>query len=208
MREVIRILLRVKAVTLRVNPPFKWVSGILAPIYTDNRLLMTHHKERNEIVNHFLEEMDKHNLKPDVIAGIAVSGIPWAAWIAHKAQLPMVYIRKGKKEYGKENLIEGHLKKGQKVVLIEDLISTGASSLNGVKAVKAAGCKVIANMAIFTYELEESKKNFEKEHVKLITLTNISDLTEVALAEKYINAKEKKQILAWRKNPAGWGKCH
>jgi len=206
MIEVAKILLKIKAVTLRVDPPFKWVSGILSPIYTDNRLLMSYPQERSIIVNYFIKLIKENKLEPNVIAGIATSGIPWAAWIASELKLPLVYIRKKAKEHGKENLIEGSFEKGKKVVIIEDLISTGGSSLSGVQAVKAAGGKVLANLAIFTYELKKADDNFKKEKVNLITLTNISELTDVAVVGEYITSEEKSKILEWRKDPESWGK--
>lgn len=205
-KEIAKILLKIKAVTLRTEPPFKWVSGILAPIYTDNRLLMSYPKERDTIIKSFLKIIKEKNLKPDVIAGIATSGIPWAAWIADKLNLPMVYIRKKQKGYGKENLIEGRLEKGEKALIIEDLISTGGSSINGVQAVKEAGGVVAANLAIFTYELEESKQGFEKENVDLITLTNFTALVNVAVSENYISKDEEGKVLEWSKNPEKWEK--
>jgi orotate phosphoribosyltransferase len=205
-KETAKILLKIKAVSLRTNPPFKWVSGILAPIYTDNRLLMSYPKERKIIVDNFLKTIKENNLKPDVIAGIATSGIPWASWIADELKLPMVYIRKKQKDHGKENLIEGKLEKGQKAIIIEDLISTGGSSINGVEAVKSAGGEVLANLAIFTYELEKAKQNFEKADVKLLTLTNFSTLVSVAVSENYLSKDEEEKVLEWSKNPEEWGK--
>ena len=203
-KEIAKILLKVNAVTLRVKPPYKWASGILSPIYTDNRALMSFPAERKRIIDYYIKTIKKNNLKADVIAGIASSGIPWAAWIADKLDLPMVYIRKKKKDHGKQNLIEGRLKKGQKVIIIEDLVSTGGSSVNGIHAIKAAGCKVIANVAIFSYELNKAEDNFKKERVNLINLTNISTLISVAVEQHYISESEKQQILEWRKNPEKW----
>jgi len=205
-KEIAEILLKIKAVTLRTNPPYKWVSGILAPIYTDNRLLMSYPKERDFIINSFLKIIKENNLNPDVIAGIATSGIPWAAWIADRLNLPMVYIRKKQKDYGRENLIEGKLNKGDKIIIVEDLISTGGSSINGVKVVKQAGGVVLANLAIFTYELEKAKQNFEKENVGLISLSNFTTLVNVAVKENYIKKDEEKNVLEWSKNPEKWGK--
>jgi len=204
--EVAKILLRIKAVTLRVDPPFTWASGIKSPIYTDNRLLMSFPKERRCIVTYFLKLLKENGLEPDIIAGIATSGIPWASWIAQELNLPMVYIRSKPKGHGKENLIEGKIEKGQKVVIIEDLISTGGSSLNGAKAVKEAGAIVLANVAIFTYELPESVKNFAEAGVKLISLTKYSSLIEVALKEEYIEKEDKATLLDWKKDPKSWGK--
>lgn len=203
-KETAKILLKIKAVSLRTNPPFKWVSGILAPIYTDNRILMSYPKERNMIVDSFLKIIKKNNLKPDVIAGIATSGIPWAAWIADKLNLPMIYIRKKQKGHGRENLIEGKLNKGEKVIIVEDLISTGGSSINGAGAVRESGCKAECCLAIFTYELEEAKQNFEKEDIELLTLTNFTTLVNVAVKEKYLSKEEEERVLEWSKNPGKW----
>lgn len=205
-KKAAKLLLKIKAVTLRVNPPYTWASGIKSPIYTDNRLLMSYPKERDEIVSHFLTLIKQNKLKPDVIAGIATSGIPWAAWIAAKLKLPLVYIRKKKKGHGKQNLIEGKLKKGRKVIIVEDLISTGGSSINGVKAVKAAGCTVLSNLAIFTYGLEQAKESFDKEKTLLLTLTNLHTLIDAAVENKYITETEKEQILEWHKAPKKWKK--
>ena len=204
--EIAKILLKIKAVTLRTNPPYKWVSGILAPIYTDNRLLMSYTKEREKIVDGFAKAIKGNKIKANAVAGIATSGIPWAAWVAEKLKLPMVYIRKSSKDHGKENLIEGKLDRGKKVIIIEDLISTGGSSINGVEAVRQAGCKVDYCLAIFTYEMEAARKNFEKEKVKLITLTNFSALVGVAVKEKYLGESDRENVLEWAKNPEKWGR--
>ena len=205
-KETAKILLKIKAVSLRTNPPYKWVSGILAPIYTDNRLLMSYPKERDFIIDSFLKIIKEKDLNPDVIVGIATSGIPWASWIADKLNLPMIYIRKKQKDYGRENLIEGKFEKGKKVIIIEDLISTGGSSINGVKVVKQAGGVILANLAIFTYELEKAKQNFEKENVELISLSNFTTLVNVAVKENYIKKDEEKNVLEWSKNPEKWMK--
>ncbi|MBI2134412.1 orotate phosphoribosyltransferase [Candidatus Woesearchaeota archaeon] len=204
--ETAKNLLKIKAVTLRTNPPYKWVSGILAPVYTDNRLLMSYPKEREEVVDSFVKAIKDNKIKVDVVAGIATSGIPWAAWVAEKLKIPMVYIRKKSKDHGKENLIEGKLEKGNNVAIIEDLISTGGSSINGVEAVRHAGCKVGYCLAIFTYELEKAKKSFEKAKVKLITLTNFSTLVNVAVKQDYLNESDRENVLEWAKNPEKWGR--
>ncbi len=202
--KIAKILLKIKAVNLRVNPPYKWVSGILAPIYTDNRLLISYPKEREIVVDNFLKIIKKNKIKADVIAGIATSGIPWAAWIAEKLNLPLVYIRSKKKGHGKENLIEGKLEKGKNVLIIEDLISTGGSSINGVEAVRKARCRVKACLAIFTYEMEQATSNFQKAGVELITLTNFTTLVDVAIKERYLNQEDKEKVLQWSNNPEQW----
>lgn len=204
--ETAKTLLKLKAVTLRTNPPYRWVSGILAPIYTDNRIIMSYPKEREKIIKGFIKIIEENRIKVDVIAGIATSGIPYAAWIAEELSLPMVYVRKKTKDYGKESLIEGRLEKGKNAIIIEDLISTGGSTINGVEAVRLAGCKVDYCLAIFTYELEKAKKSFEKAKAKLITLTNFTTLVNVAVKEKYLSKEEKENVLKWAKNPEQWGK--
>src|SRR3989338_7403975 len=193
--EVAKILLKIKAVSLRTNPPYKWASGILSPIYTDNRILMSYPAEREIIVDSFVKTIKGNKIKADAIAGIATAGIPWAAWIAEKLKIPMVYIRKEAKDHGKENLIEGKLDNGKNVIIIEDLISTGGSSINGVEVVRAAGCNVDYCLAIFTYELEKAKQAFEKLNVKLMALTNFSTLVKVATGENYIKGSEKEKVL-------------
>ncbi|MBW2976849.1 orotate phosphoribosyltransferase [Candidatus Woesearchaeota archaeon] len=204
--EISKILLKIKAVSLRTNPPYKWVSGILAPIYTDNRLIMSYPKERKKIISAFIKLIKGNKIKVDVIAGIATSGIPYAAWIAEELNIPMVYIRKKEKDHGKENLIEGKLDKGKTVVIIEDLISTGGSSINGVEAVRSAGCKVNYCLAIFTYELDKARQSFERLNVKIATLTDFTTLVKAATKENYIRDDEKEKVLEWSKNPEGWGR--
>jgi orotate phosphoribosyltransferase len=192
-KEVAKILLGIKAVTL--NPP----------IYCDNRLLMSYPEKRKKIIDHFVEVIRERNLDFDVVAGIASSGIPHAAWLAERLGKPMIYIRKKTKEHGKENLIEGKLEKGQKVIIIEDLISTGGSSVNGVEAVRNQGGVVEHCLAIFTYEMEKAKKNFRNAKCELIALSNFTTLIEIASETNYINPGDKQKILEWNKDPENWG---
>ena len=205
-REVAEILLRKDAITLRPNKPFKYASGILSPIYCDNRVLMSYTKERNKIVNYFLESIRNENLDIDVIAGTEAAGIPWAAWIAAKLNKPMVFVRKKKKDHGKENRVEGRLPKASNVIVIEDLISTGGSSLDAVEAVREAGGEVLACLAIFTYEMSSAKKNFAEKKCKLMALSNFSTLVNVAAEKGYIKNKEKSLVIDWNKNPEEWGR--
>jgi orotate phosphoribosyltransferase len=205
-REVARILLEVKAVTLSPKKPYKFVSGILSPIYCDNRLLMSYPDQRKRIIRGFIDLIEKNKIEFDVIGGIASSGIAHAAWIAERLNKPMIYIRKRTKEHGKENLIEGKLDKGEKVLVIEDLISTGGSAINGVESVRANGGKVDHCLAIFTYEMEKSKEGFKNIDCKLLTLTNFSTLIDEAIRNHYIKEEDKEMVLEWSKNPQEWGR--
>ncbi len=206
MRETAELLLKTNAVTLRTNPPYKWVSGILAPIYTDNRLLLSYPAEREKILELFLQVLKTNNITFDVVAGVSTSGIPWAAWIAKNLNKPMVYARSAEKDHGKGNLIEGKLESGSRVIVIEDLISTGSSSLAAVDAIRKVGCNVECCVAIFTYELEKAINNFQQADCKLITLTNFSTLVEIATGQGYLKDEDKKNVLEWSKNPDVWGR--
>src|SRR3989344_6582451 len=202
--KVSEILLRINAVVLRTKPPFRWASGILSPIYTDNRLLMSYTKERDFIVNSFIKMIRKEKIKCDGFAGTATAGIPWASWLAQKMNKPMVFVRSESKDHGKENKVEGIIVSGKNYVVVEDLISTGGSSLNTINAVREKGGIVEACIAIFTYELEKSKSNFESANVKLYALTNFTNLIKTAVAKKYIERSQLSHIMDWKKNPEGW----
>jgi len=202
--KVSEILLRINAVVLRTKPPFRWASGILSPIYTDNRLLMSYTKERDFIVNSFIKMIRKEKIKCDGFAGTATAGIPWASWLAQKMNKPMVFVRSESKDHGKENKVEGVIESGKNYVVVEDLISTGGSSLNTINAVREKGGIVGSCIAIFTYELEKSKSNFESANVKLHALTNFTNLIKTAVAKKYIERGQLAHIMDWKKNPEGW----
>lgn len=205
-QEIAKILLEKKAVTLNVKEPYTYVSGIRSPIYCDNRILTSCPSERAVISKAFVDIVKE--LEPEVIAGTASSAIAWAAWIAEKLEKPMVYIRKKSKDYGKEKLIEGGDITGKKVVVIEDLVSTGGSSMNAVEACREAGAEVIAMVAIFTYEFEKAKKKFEEGKCKAHFLTNFSTLVKVAAENNYIAKENLSLIQEWNKDPAGWGPKH
>jgi len=204
-REVAEILLGIKAVTLRANPPYEWASGILAPIYVDNRMLMSYPAERKTIVKCLAGVIENMGIKPDVIAGVATSGIPWAAWVADSLAKPMVYVRPNAKDHGLKNLIEGEVERGQHVLVIEDLISTGGSAVSTIKTLREAGGVVENCLAIFTYEFKKSVQNFNEANCRLITLSNFSTLVQVASEMDYITKNEKENVLEWSKDPAGWG---
>jgi orotate phosphoribosyltransferase len=204
-REVAEILLGIKAVTLRTDPPFKWASGILSPIYIDNRRLMSYPAERKTIVTCLARLTHNMGLKPDVIAGVATSGIPWASWVAESLSKPMIYVRPKAKDHGLKNLIEGKLKKGQKVLMIEDLISTGGSSVSAIETTREAGGIVDNCMAIFTYEFAKAAENFNRAKCRLITLSNFSTLVKVASEMGYVAKSEIGNVLKWSKDPEKWG---
>ncbi len=203
--KVARILLDIKAISLRVKKPFRYSSGILSPVYTDCRLLMSYPKERTQIRNFYIQAIRLEGLF-DVIAGTATAGIPHAAWIADKLELPMIYVRGKAKDHGKGNQIEGKIKKEQKVAVIEDLISTGESSAETVRAIRAQGAISSHIFSIITYGMKKAKENFKLNQIKLITLTDFSTVVKVAEKEGYINPKDKSIILQWAKDPASWGK--
>lgn len=204
--KIAKILLEIKAVTLNLETGYRFVSGIYSPIYTDNRLLMSYPEKRKIIANGFRELIKAEKLEFDVIAGVATSGIPHAAWLADLINKPMVYVRADKKEHGKQNLIEGKLEGGQRVIVIEDLVSTGGSSVAVVNALKEAGAEIVCCLAIFTYEFEKARKYFEDAECPLITLTNFSTLIKVAEEERYITEEQKENALEWNKNPEEWGR--
>jgi len=206
--KVAETLLKIKAVTLNTEKPYRFVSGILSPIYTDCRLLMSYPKEWDSVINSMINlivnEIGIQNI--DVIAGTATAGISHAAYLAKKLNLPMIYVKSSEEEYGKKTRIEGRLKNGSKVLLIEDLISTGGSSISSIKAVREAGGVVENCLAIFTYGMDAAQKSFEQERIKLIALTDFANLVGVAVKENYIRSNEKDLILEWANDTAGWGK--
>ncbi|WP_195572828.1 orotate phosphoribosyltransferase [Paenibacillus sp. 1001270B_150601_E10] len=199
-------LLNIKAVALRPNDPFTWTSGIKSPIYCDNRLTMSYPEIRNAIAEGFASLVRELAPDAEVIAGTATAGIPHAAWVAEKLNLPMAYIRDKAKGHGKQNQIEGLIKEGQKVVVIEDLISTGGSSLKAALAVKEVGAEPVAVLAIFSYQLDKAVKAFEEAGIPLHTLSNYTALIETALEEKVIEETDLAVLKAWREDPTSWGK--
>ncbi|MEI5992624.1 orotate phosphoribosyltransferase [Enterococcus sp. 4G2_DIV0659] len=184
--NIAKDLLEIEAVFLSPNDPFTWASGIKSPIYCDNRITMSYPKVRKEIAKGLAEKIKEAYPDVEVIAGTATAGIPHAAWVADLLDLPMVYIRSKAKEHGKGNQIEGRIAKGQKMVVIEDLISTGGSVLEASDAAKREGADVLGVAAIFTYELPKGKEAFEANKMDLITLTNYSTLIDAALESNYI----------------------
>lgn len=205
-KNVAKNLLDIEAVFLSPNDPFTWASGIKSPIYCDNRITMSYPKIRREIAAGLAQSIKENYPDVEVIAGTATAGIPHAAWVAEILDLPMVYIRSKAKEHGKGNQIEGRISEGQKMVIIEDLISTGGSVLEAATAAKREGADVLGVAAIFTYELPKGTERFAEEKMSLVTLTNYSTLLEAALEANYIEEKDLTLLKEWKIDPANWGK--
>ncbi len=203
---VAKILLKLNAITLNSKKPFRYASGILSPVYTDCRVLMAYPDKRRLIRDFYIEAIKKSGVSFDVVAGTATAGIPHAAWISDKLNLPMVYVRGKNKDHGKENLMEGIILKGQKAIVIEDLISTGESAINSVKAVRAAGGQVSRVFSIITYGMKKADDNFRDNNLKLVSLTSFQDVVEMAKDLRYIKAEDRQIILEWIANPLSWGK--
>lgn len=197
-------LLDIKAVYLKPEDPFTWASGIKSPIYTDNRITLSYPETRDLIENGFVETIKEQFPEVEVIAGTATAGIPHGAIIADKMGLPFSYIRSKPKDHGAGNQIEGRVVKGQKMVIIEDLISTGGSVLDAVKAAKEASLEVLGVVAIFTYELPKATANFDQAGVKLVTLSNYSELIKVAKVKGYISADELMLLKKFKENQENW----
>ncbi|RCA10555.1 orotate phosphoribosyltransferase [Enterococcus durans] len=204
--KIAKDLLEIEAVFLSPSEPFTWASGIKSPIYCDNRITMSYPKVRKEIAQGLADKIKEAYPDVEVIAGTATAGIPHAAWVAEILDLPMVYIRSKAKDHGKGNQIEGRIFEGQKMVVIEDLISTGGSVLEAAEAAKREGANVLGVAAIFTYELPKGKANFTNAEMPLLTLTNYSVLIEAALEEKYIDETELNLLKEWKQDPENWKK--
>lgn len=196
--EVARALLEIKAVQIKTEGFFTWTSGIQSPIYCDNRLTMSYPAIREKIAKAFVEKIKSSNLKPDVIAGCATAGIPHAAWLATELNLPMVYVRSSPKGHGKGNQIEGLIEEGQKVLVIEDLISTGGSSIDAANVLGEVGAEVLGVFAIFTYGLEKADNNFKQANLSLETITNFDHLLKVLIEDQEITNEDEARLLDWR----------
>ena len=199
-RKIAKHLLDIEAVALRPNDYFTWTSGIKSPIYCDNRITMSYPAIRREIAAGMSEVIKAKFPEVEVVAGTATAGIPHAAWVSEVLDLPMIYVRDSAKKHGKTNQIEGRLLEGQKVVIIEDLISTGLSSLKVAKALEKAGAVVLGVVAIFSYELKKAQDAFAADKVKYHTLTNYNYLIEEAVASDYIKQEDVEKLLEWRNN--------
>jgi orotate phosphoribosyltransferase len=198
-------LLQIKAIKLQPSNPFTWASGWKSPIYCDNRKTLSFPEVRSYIRDSFANLIEELYPKAEMIAGVATGAIAHGALAADKLGLPFIYVRSGAKEHGLGNQIEGYHEKGQKVVVIEDLISTGGSSLSAVKALREAGCDVLGMVAIFTYEFRKAFDGFASENCTLHTLCNYSVLVDTAVKTGYIGQTEVETLKNWRVDPANWG---
>ena len=194
-------LLEIDAVALRPDNPFTWTSGIKSPIYCDNRLTLSFPEVRKLVARSFADVIREQYPDAEVIAGTATAGIPHAAWVAEELNLPMIYVRSKPKGHGKGNQIEGLLKDGQKTIVIEDLISTGGSSIEAAQAVQKAGGEVIAVLAIFSYQFPTAEEAFAAAGVPFQTLSNYSALLELAAETGKITAEQQGVLAEWRNNP-------
>ena len=199
-----KFLLQIKAVKLNDESPFTWASGRKSPIYCDNRITLSYPEIRTFIRQRFVDAILEQFGDVDVIAGVATGGIAQGALVAQELGKPFVYVRSEEKKHGLTNQIEGEIKSGQSVVVIEDLVSTGKSSLIAVNVLREKGCDVKGMVAIFTYNLDVAKKNFEDADVVLRTLTNYDRLVEVAKEEEYIKDSAMESLAKWRENPEKW----
>ncbi len=197
-------LLQIRAVRLNVKEPFTWASGLKSPIYCDNRKTLSFPKIRTFIRQHFVKIINEEFGTVDAIAGVATGAIAIGALVAEEMGLPFVYVRSAEKKHGLENKVEGQLESGQSVVVVEDLISTGKSSLNAVDAIRASDCKVKGMVAIFSYNLDKAIDNFKKANCRLYTLSDYNELVKQAIEKNYISEKDLKSLQKWRENPEGW----
>ena len=205
-REITKNLITRKAVKVSIDPPFTWVSGIKSPVYCDNRKMIAFPEERKAVTDAFVKLIEEKGLKPDVIGGTATAAIPWAAFLAYEMNLPMIYIRPEKKEHGAGKQIEGHLEPGQNVLIVEDLISTGGSSVKAVEAVREEGkCTVEDVFAIVTWEIPKAVGRFQEAEVRLTTLTNYTNIITLAAEEGYLPPEQLDAVLEFKENPAEWG---
>jgi len=203
-RQAAKVLLQINAIKLSPKEPFTWASGWKSPIYCDNRIILSFPPVRNYVREQMSKFIEEHYGKPDAIAGVATGAIGIGMLVAEYLGLPFIYVRPEAKGHGRQNQIEGFIERGQNVVVIEDLISTGKSSLNAVKALKEAHVNVKGMIAIFTYGFDIAKTNFENENIQLHTLSNYENLLIEAVETNYITEHQLETLSAWNENPSKW----
>ncbi len=205
-KKIAQSLLQIKAIKLQPANPFTWASGWNSPIYCDNRKTLSYPEIRNEIKNGFIKIIKEKYGTPDVIAGVATGAIAIGMLVADAMNLPFIYVRPKPKEHGLGNMIEGEVPTGKKVLVIEDLISTGKSSLNAVEALRKADIEVLGMLAIFTYGFQTAEQNFKDASVNLDTLSNYNELIKIALESKNVKESDLDTLKNWRLDPANWNK--
>ncbi|MGJ8658918.1 orotate phosphoribosyltransferase [Cellulophaga fucicola] len=203
-KKTAELLLQINAIKLKPENPFTWASGWQSPIYCDNRIILSYPIIRNYVREEMAKQVEELYGKPDVIAGVATGAIGIGMLVAEYLGLPFVYVRPEAKSHGRQNQIEGHLSPNQNVVVIEDLISTGKSSLNAVKALKEAGANIKGMVAIFTYGFNVAEENFKNENIELHTLSDYPNLIQQASDTNYVQEKQLNTLLQWKSNPAVW----
>ena len=207
-RRLARVALSIKAIKLQPGNPFTWVSGYRMPIYNDNRMLMGSFEHRQLVCQGMCELIEKHTLRPEVIAGVATSGIPHATVVADCLRLPLIYVREKPKAHGAGRRIEGIFTPGQKTVVVEDLVSTGQSSVAALEGVREAGGDADTVLAIFSYGFPKAAEAFQTVGGRYFSILTYADLLEVARAEKYISDAESAVLAEWGSDPFGWGESH
>ena len=205
-KQVARELLRITAVKVQPDAPFTWASGWHSPFYCDNRKALSYPDVRNLIRDSLCNSIEQDFPEFDVIAGVATGAIAQGALVADRMGNPFVYVRSAPKDHGMGNLIEGYLPEGSRVMVVEDLVSTGGSSLKAVEALRAAGCEVVGMVASFTYGFPVAEQAFADAGVKLVTLTDYPAMLETAVESEYIRKESLPTLEEWRKNPSEWGK--
>ncbi|WP_102262141.1 orotate phosphoribosyltransferase [Mesobacillus jeotgali] len=203
-REIAEALLEIEAVSLQPDNPFTWSSGMKSPIYCDNRLTLSYPSIRRKVAEGLKQLINKHFPGAEMISGTATAGIPHAAWVSELLDLPMSYVRSKAKGHGKGNQIEGKVTEGQKVVVVEDLISTGGSVIEAVEALREAGCEVLGVVSIFTYGLEKGIQQLKTANVNSYSLTDFTTLATIAEEKGLITNENQKSLVKWQKNPVEW----
>ncbi len=205
--KVAGMLLKIQAIKLNTEKPFTWASGWKSPIYCDNRLSLSYPEIRSEIRNGLVEAIQQNFFTVEAIAGVATAGIAQGALVAEAMNLPFLYVRPKPKDHGMENLIEGRIVRGQKVVLVEDLVSTGGSSLKAAEALRQEGFEVLGMVCIFSYGFDIATRNFYEANTSLISLSDYSHLLKFAQEQKYVTEDEVVSLKAWRVDPSNWKKA-
>ncbi|HLT41126.1 MAG TPA: orotate phosphoribosyltransferase [Sphingobacteriaceae bacterium] len=203
-KKIAEFLLQIKAIKLQPTNPFTWASGIISPIYCDNRITLSYPTIRTYIRQQFSEIIQEEFGAVDMISGVATAGIPQGVLVAQELGVPFTYVRSSAKGHGRQNLIEGEVVDGQRVVVIEDLVSTGKSSLQAIQALRDAGCNVVGLVSIFSYGLEEAEENFKEAKCRFISLSNFEALLDFAVSDNYITDADKRILEDWRRDPKNW----